>query len=103
MLYFEDLKIGLSESSKPTQLSEAEIIEFASRFDPQPFHVNKQEAERSVFGGLTASSSHVIAVAFSLFHVTGMAHSITGGSAYEPTPWRAVQRAGWQALNKREA
>jgi hypothetical protein len=26
-------------------------------------------------------------------YVTGMAHSIVGGSAWEPTPWRAVQRA----------
>jgi hypothetical protein len=34
VLYFEDLNIGHSESSKPTQLAEAEIIEFASRFDP---------------------------------------------------------------------
>jgi hypothetical protein len=35
MLYFEDLDIGHSESSEPTQLSEAEIIEFAHRSDPQ--------------------------------------------------------------------
>jgi hypothetical protein len=34
------------------------------------------------------------------FYVTGMAHSIVGGSAWEPTPWRAVQRAAWAALNK---
>jgi hypothetical protein len=27
------------------------------------------------------------------FYVTGAAHSIVGGSAWEPTPWRAVQRA----------
>jgi acyl dehydratase len=52
MLYFEDLDIGHSESSEPTQLSETEIIEFAHRFDPQPFHVDKRAAEKSVFGGL---------------------------------------------------
>jgi hypothetical protein len=34
------------------------------------------------------------------FWVTGLAHSITGGSAYESGPWRAVQRAAWEALNK---
>jgi hypothetical protein len=33
------------------------------------------------------------------FFVTGMAHSIVKGSAYERTPWRAVQRAAW-ALNR---
>ena len=32
------------------------------------------------------------------FWMTGIAHSITGGSAYEATPWRAVQRAAWGAL-----
>jgi len=34
------------------------------------------------------------------FFVTGIAHSVAGGSAWEPTPWRAVQRAAWEALNK---
>ena len=34
------------------------------------------------------------------FYVTGMAHSIVGGSADEPTPWRAVQRAGWAAVTR---
>jgi hypothetical protein len=34
------------------------------------------------------------------FYTTGMAHSIVGGTAWEPTPWRAVQRAGWEALKR---
>ena len=34
------------------------------------------------------------------FFVTGMAHSIIGGSAWEATPWRAVQRAAWEVVNK---
>jgi hypothetical protein len=33
------------------------------------------------------------------FFVTGMAHSIVKGSAYEPTPWLAVQRAAWEVLH----
>ena len=32
------------------------------------------------------------------FYTTGMAHSIAGGSAWEPTPWRAAQRAAWATL-----
>jgi hypothetical protein len=36
------------------------------------------------------------------FYVTGLAHSILGGSAWEPTVWRAVQRAGWDALKHHE-
>ena len=34
------------------------------------------------------------------FYVTGTTHSITGGSAYEPTAWRAVQLAASAALRK---
>ena len=36
------------------------------------------------------------------FYVTGLAHSILGGSAWEPTVWRAVQRAGWDATQHAE-
>jgi hypothetical protein len=34
------------------------------------------------------------------FIPVGIAHSIVGGSAWEPTPWRAVQRAAWATLNR---
>ena len=33
------------------------------------------------------------------FYATGMAHSVVYGSAWEPTPWRAVSKAAWQAIN----
>jgi hypothetical protein len=33
-----------------------------------------------------------------VFHPTGQAHSIVGGTAQERTPWRAVQRAAWEVL-----
>ena len=34
------------------------------------------------------------------FWVTGLARSITGGSAYESTPWRAVQKAAYEAISR---
>jgi hypothetical protein len=34
------------------------------------------------------------------FFPVGIAHSIVGGSAWEPTPWRAVQRAAWEAVGR---
>ena len=37
------------------------------------------------------------------FYPSGIAHSIVRGSAWEPTPWRAVQRAAWIALRTEEA
>jgi hypothetical protein len=35
------------------------------------------------------------------FYVTGMVHSIVGGSAWERAPWTTVQRAGWAAVERR--
>lgn len=38
---------------------EAEAIKvFAQKFDPQPFHIDEKEAEKSLFGGLCASGWH---------------------------------------------
>jgi hypothetical protein len=37
------------------------------------------------------------------FFIAGRAHSIVGGSAWETTPWRATQRAAWDATKKQEA
>jgi hypothetical protein len=34
------------------------------------------------------------------FFPVGIAHSIVGGTAWEPTPWCAVQRAAWETLKK---
>ena len=43
-----------------------EIIEFASKWDPQPWHVDEEAARASFFGGLTACSAHI----FSIFCIT---------------------------------
>ncbi|MFC6734017.1 MaoC/PaaZ C-terminal domain-containing protein [Haladaptatus sp. DYSN1] len=40
----------------------AEITEFAEKYDPQPFHVDEQAAEASMFGGLIASGWHTTAI-----------------------------------------
>ena len=51
----------------PVTVSEEEIVEFAMRFDPQPFHVDAEAAERSPFGGLIASGWHTTALFMGMF------------------------------------
>ena len=53
--YFEDYKVGESFEYGDYTVTEAEIIEFATRYDPQSFHVDPVAARDSVFGGLIAS------------------------------------------------
>ncbi len=44
------------------RVSRDEIVEFATRFDPQPFHIDETAAQKSIFGGLTGSSCHTFAL-----------------------------------------
>ncbi len=48
------------------QVTAEEIVRFAREFDPQPFHVDAQAAERSIFGGLVASGWHTCGIAMRL-------------------------------------
>lgn len=63
MLYFEDFQPGSSRSAGGYELSEEEIIDFARRWDPQPWHVDRAAALRSPMGGITASSAHTYSIA----------------------------------------
>jgi len=53
--YWEDFYPGQVLETGGHSLSEDEIIEFAKKYDPQPFHVDKDKATQSYFGGLIAS------------------------------------------------
>ena len=50
--YFEDYELGA------VTVNESEIIEFAQRFDPQPFHIDPEQAKQSIYGGIIASGWH---------------------------------------------
>ena len=67
MLFFDDVPVGYRSTVGSWQLTETDVIEFASQWDPQPFHVDKAAAEASVFGELVASSLHIFAVCTRLF------------------------------------
>jgi len=63
MRYFEDIQIGSAQTAGIHELHDEDIIAFARQWDPQPWHVDPQAAERSPMKGLTASSVHTFAVA----------------------------------------
>ena len=65
--YFDDLKPGARFETLGKTLSEAEILDFAFRYDPQPFHMDVAYAEAGPYGGLIASGIQTIAVALRLF------------------------------------
>lgn len=58
MKYLEDFAVGQVIEFPPRTVSEDEIIAFARDYDPQPFHLDKEAARQSLFGGLCASGWH---------------------------------------------
>ena len=56
--WFEDYEVGGTYQLGSFSLSEAEIVEFAQRFDPQPFHIDPDAARASPYGGIIASGWH---------------------------------------------
>ena len=68
--YFDDMKPGLRFETMGKTMSEAEILDFAFRYDPQPFHIDVAYAEAGPYGGLIASGVQTIAVALRMFFQT---------------------------------
>ena len=56
--YYEDIEVGPSGRFGSYEMTKEEIIEFATRFDPQPFHLDDDFAKTTHFGALCASGWH---------------------------------------------
>ena len=64
--YFEDYLPGAVHEFGAITVDEDDIIEFARRFDPQPFHIDPEAAKESVFEGLIASGWHTVSLCMRL-------------------------------------
>jgi acyl dehydratase len=93
-LYLDDLHVGQRFISGAHRLDEAQIKAFALQFDPQPFHTDKQAAERTVFKGLAASGWHTAAITMRLNVESGP--PLAGGfvGAGGELSWPAPTRPG---------
>ena len=62
MIYFEDLEIGAQTDFGSYQVTREEVLEFAQKYDPQPFHLSDEEAAKTHFGRIAASGWHTTAM-----------------------------------------
>lgn len=83
-IYLEDLAAGRVFTAGPVTVTEEEILEFARRYDPQPFHLDREAAARHpVFRGLAASGWHTAALMMSMV-----------AQALKDLPWGVVGSGG---------
>jgi acyl dehydratase len=91
--YFEDFVVGEEIELGEVDVTEAAIIEFATQYDPQPFHVDPEAAAGSPFGGLIASGWHTCAMYMRLLCDGMMLDSSSqGASGMEELRWLAPVR-----------
>jgi len=94
--HWPDIRQGESFTTDQITVSRRDILEFAAEFDPQPYHLDAEAANASIFGGLCASGWHVTALMMRLLTDTFNAQRIDllGSSGVSSLRWRKPVFAG---------
>jgi acyl dehydratase len=95
MRYWEDFEEAETVELGSYEITREEILEFARKYDPQPFHVDEEAADAGPFGGLAASGWHTAAIFMRLF-VDGILNDSAsrGSPGIEELRWTAPVRPG---------
>lgn len=93
--WFDDYAVGEVFEFGDLLVTEAEIVEFARRYDPQPFHVDTEAARASIYGGLIGSGWMSAALAMRLMceHFIPLASAL-GSPGVDALRWRLPVRPG---------
>ena len=94
--YFEDYLPGFEQVYGPVAVTEAEVLEFGRRFDPQDMHTDPDKAARGPFGGLIASGWHTAALLMRLSIRVG----ILEANRSRAKPDRGMVRTQVEVLNQ---
>ncbi|MFO0995459.1 MAG: MaoC family dehydratase [Alphaproteobacteria bacterium] len=78
--YLEDFSPGERFTSARLTVSEADILDYAHKYDPQPFHADKEKAKDGLFGDIVASGFQTCALTFKLFYETGVISACNMGA-----------------------
>jgi acyl dehydratase len=94
-MYFEDFRSGDRFVTADVALTESMIIDFATAYDPQPFHIDPKAAANSHFGGLIASGIQTLALGFRAFLQLGLLNTCGMGSpGVDELRWLTPVRPG---------
>jgi acyl dehydratase len=91
----EDLAPGQRFALGAVTIERPDVFEFAATYDPQPFHLDEAEADRSIFRGLAASGFQSVAASFSVSVRSGLLAKVNlGGSGLDALRWLRPVRPG---------
>jgi acyl dehydratase len=89
MRYFEDLEIGAETDFGSYDVTREEVLEFARKYDPQPFHLSDEEAAKTHFGRIAASGWHTCAMTMAVIarKVVGQDQAGLGSPGVDELRW----------------
>ena len=89
MIWLDDLEIGAETYFGSTEVTREEVIAFAQRYDPQPFHLSDEAAARTHFGRLAASGWHTCAMVMGVIarHVVETEQAGLGSPGIDELRW----------------
>lgn len=91
---FDQLTVGDEFDFGRISMTEAAILDFATAFDPQPFHLDPEAARASIFGGLIASGLHTQCACFAQVIRSGIFARVSMGGSGLEVSWPAPVRPG---------
>jgi acyl dehydratase len=89
MIYFEDIVVGEKSAFGSYPVTRHEVIEFAQKYDPQPFHLDDDAAAKTHFGRLAASGWHTTAMMMAMLveQLTATRQASLGSPGIDELRW----------------
>ena len=111
LVYFEDLEPGVKAAFGRYEVTREEVIEFARKYDPQPFHLSDEAAAQTHFGRISASGWHTCAMVMRMLvdNITGRNQAGLGSPGLDELRWLKpvypgdVLRVESELLSKRQS
>ncbi len=89
MIYWEDLEVGSETLFGHYDVTREEVLDFARKYDPQPFHLSDEEAAKTHFGRIAASGWHTCAMTMAVIarHVVAEGQAGLGSPGVDELRW----------------
>ena len=90
MIYLEDMHVGDEVTYGTYDVTREEVLEFARKYDPQPFHLDDEAAAKTHFGRISASGWHTGAMVMAVIarSVTAAEHAGLGSPGIDELRWK---------------
>lgn len=93
-MYYDDIEIGATVRVGSYLMRADEMVSYARKWDPLPWHIDEAAAGKTMFGGLTASGSHTLAVRVLLMHKIPLREGLIGAAGWDEIRFHQPVRPG---------